>query len=522
MAGGKVRWALAAAAGAFVLASSVAGAAGSQFQPFQAIPVGSWPAAVTVADVTGDGRSDVVMTTHFYFDPANDYRLWVFAQQSDGTLAAPVSYATAAAYNNGPYSVAAGDLTGDGRNDVVVGLNGLGVQVFPQQLSGELGAPTLHSTPDGRLVRLGRLDGDPYLDVAAAGWGTNTVSVLRGDGAGGLQAPVQYPAQHAGYDDLEVGDVTGDGRDDIVVMSGQVYAVPNLSVLAQLPGGGFSAAAEYRVGANVNTSGIGIGDVTGDGRQDVVASYGGNRPSSYVAVFAQTAAGTLAAPVSYTSYDIPEPVDVADFDLDGRKDVVTLHGGWLDAGLYRQVAGGSLAAEELSPLPYASHYEPHGLAVGDLDGNGSPDLALADYNNGLVVLRNTLAGEPPPPPPPPLPPSADVRVSATPSAERVRPKKGFWFDVTVTNGGPDATGAALAVQLTGSPTSLVVNDSRCALQGLSVTCSFASLASGSLATVRISGTAPNKGTIGAAATVDGTLADPNPLNDTASATVQVR
>jgi hypothetical protein len=513
-----VRWALAAAAGAAVLVSGIAGAAGGQLQPYQAIPVGSWPAAVTIADVTGDGRSDVIMTTHFYFDAANDYRLWVFAQQSDGTLAPPVTYATAAAYNNGPYSVAAGDLNGDGRNDVVVGLNGLGVQVFPQVASGGLGAPTLYSTPDGRLIRLGHLDGDPYLDVAAAGWGTNTVSVLRGDGAGALQAPVQYPAQHAGYDDLEVGDVTGDGRDDIVVMSGQVYAVPNLSVLAQLPGGGFAAPAEYRVGTNVSTNGIGLGDVTGDGRQDVVASYGGNRPSSYVAVFAQTAGGTLSPPVSYPSYDIPEPVEVADLTLDGRKDVVTLHGGWNAAGLYAQATSGSLGAEDLYPVPYASHYEPHGLAVGDLDGNGSPDVALADYNHGLVVLRNALAGVPPPPPPP----SADVRVAVTPTAERVRPKKGFWFDVAVANGGPNATGATLAVQLSGSPTNLSVNDPRCALQGMSVSCSYASIASGAVVTVRLSGTAPNKGTVGATATVDGALPDPNPLNDTASATVQVR
>ena len=496
--------------------TGVAGAAGSQFQPYQAFDVGSWPAAVTIADITGDGRSDVVMTTHFYFDAANDYRLWVFAQQSDGSLAAPVSYATAAAYNNGPYSVAAGDLNGDGRNDVVLGLNGLGVQVFPQLPSGELGAPTLHATGDGRLVRLGHLDGDAYLDVAAAGWGTNTVSVLRGDGAGGLMAPVQYPAQHAGYDDLEVGDVTGDGRDDIVVMSGQVYAVPNVSVLAQLPGGGFSAPAGYRVGTSVNTSGIGLGDVTGDGRNDVVASYGGNRPSSSVAVFAQTPAGTLSAPVSYPSYDIPEPVGLADFDLDGRQDVVTLHGGWQNAGLYRQAPDGGLLAEELYPLPYASHYEPYGLAVGDLDGNGSPDVALADYNFGLVVLRNTLAGGPPPPP------SADVRASVTPSADRVRPKKGFWFDVTVANAGPDATAAGLAVQLSGSPTSLAVTDPRCSLQSVSVSCSFASIAKGSLVTVRITGTAPNKGTVGVTATVDGALSDPNPANDTVSASVQVR
>jgi hypothetical protein len=55
-----------------------------------------------------------------------------------------------------------------------------------------------------------------------------------------------------------------------------------------------------------------------------------------------------------------------------------------------------------------------------------------------------------------------------------------------------------------------------------VSCSFASIAKGSLVTVRITGTAPNKGTVGASATVDGALPDPNPANDTASASVQVR
>ena len=55
--------------------------------PYQAMPVGSYPEAVAIGDVTGDGRNDVVLTTSFYFDPANDYRLWVFAQRSDGSLA---------------------------------------------------------------------------------------------------------------------------------------------------------------------------------------------------------------------------------------------------------------------------------------------------------------------------------------------------------------------------------------------------------------------------------------------------
>ncbi len=125
----------------------------------------------------------------------------------------------------------------------------------------------------------------------------------------GLSVIATYDAKHGGYDDLEVDDVTGDGRDDLVVMSGQGLN-PDLSVLAQLPEGGFEPAAEYHVSTNDLTHGIGIGDVTGDGRKDVVASYGGNQPGPRIAVLAQAADGTLAAPVSYASYDIPEPVEV--------------------------------------------------------------------------------------------------------------------------------------------------------------------------------------------------------------------
>jgi fibronectin type 3 domain-containing protein len=374
-----------------VLSATATGSSpGLLFGSYQAIPVGSWPEAVAIGDVSGDGRNDVVMTTSYYFDPGADYRLWVFVQAPDGTLSPPVSYSTAATYGNRPDSVAIGDITGDARADVVVGIDGVGVQVFPQLPSGGLGPPASFATPNSNKIRLGQLDGDGRLDVAGVGWGTNTVGVLLNDGHGGLSPRVSYPVQHAGYEDLEVADVTGDRRDDLIVMSGQGF-VPNVSVLAQLSSGGFGAAAEYSVAANVLTHGVGVGDVNGDGRNDVVASYGGNSPGSAIAVLAQTAVGTLASPAASPSYDIPEPVEVADVDLDGRADVVVLHGGWLRAGVYRQQANGTLGPEELYAIPYASHYNPHGLAVGDVNNDGSPDLVLADYNNGLVVLRNTTA-----------------------------------------------------------------------------------------------------------------------------------
>ena len=491
-------------------------AAAASFGPYSAVSVGSRPEAVAVGDVTGDGRLDVVMTTSYGGDAARDFRVWVFAQASDGSLAAPASYPTAGSYTQRPESIAIGDVTADGRADVVVGLAGLGVQVFPQLAGGSLGFPSLTTTPDASKIRVAQLDGDDRADVAGVGWGTNTVSVLFNDGAGGLRAPVAFAARHAGYEDLEAGDVTGDGRADLVVMSGQSYAVPNFSVVPQLAGGGFGPATEYRVGTSINTNGIGLGDVTGDGRLDVLASYGGNRPSSYIGVFAQTAAGVLAPHVAYPSYDIPEPVESADVDRDGHADAVTLHGGWNRAGLYLQQGNGTLAPEELAAIPYASHYNPHGLAVGDIDANGAPDVVLADYNNGLVVLRGTA------PPPPPPPPTADLAIDVGAVAAAVKQRQAFAFDVTATNVGPDAATATLVATLSGPATSVGVNAAGCTVAGLKVSCALGSLGAGTSRVVRVAGTATKKGTIVATATVTGDVSDPSGANNTDTASIQAR
>ncbi len=392
--------------------SGHASAASTLFAPYQSIALGTDTKAVAIGDVTGDGRADVVATSSqgFYAD----YRVYVLAGQADGTLAAPVSYPTPGSGTNRIESVAIGDLTDDGRADVVVGAAGLGILVYPQLASGALGSPTVIATPHTLRVAVGNLDGTAGTDLAAIGWGDDLVSVFLNDGQGALGSTTDYPARHSGYDDLEIGDVSGDGRDDIVVMSGQTYATPNMSVVPQLADGGFGAAAEYRVGDQINSNGIGVGDVTGDGRMDVVAAYGGNRPASRLAVFAQTTAGVLASPVSYPVYDIPTPVAVADVDNDGRADVVTLHSGWLRAGVSLGRADGTLAPEDLYGLPYGS-YDPHGLAVGDFTGDGWPDLAIADSNNGLVVLRSLGIVTPPPTPTPEITPKPTAVPTPTPA-----------------------------------------------------------------------------------------------------------
>ena len=222
-------------------------ASGTQFGPYQVTAVGSEAEAVAIGDVTSDGLADVVLTTGYANTPA-DFQVFVFAGMADGTLAAPVTYATAGSYGQRPETVDIGDVNGDGRPDVVVGLSGLGIQLFAQAADGTLGAPVLVPSVDSHKIAIGDFDKSGRPQVAGIGWGTDTVTIFSDTGAG-LAAAATYPAQHDGWDDLEAADVTGDGRTDIVVMSGQGL-VPNVSVLPALANGTFGPAAEYAVGGN--------------------------------------------------------------------------------------------------------------------------------------------------------------------------------------------------------------------------------------------------------------------------------
>lgn len=102
----------------------------------------------------------------------------------------------------------------------------------------------------------------------------------------------------------------------------------------------------------------------------------------------QDDSGGLTGPTTIPSYDIPEPVAVRDVDLDGLEDVVVLHAGWLQAGVYLQGDSG-LEPERLYPIQYASHYATQGLALGDVSSDGCTDVAIADYNHSLVILHGS-------------------------------------------------------------------------------------------------------------------------------------
>jgi hypothetical protein len=362
---------------------SLAYANSNLFSPYIEILTGSWPEAVAIGDVNNDGRNDVVMTTSFYFDPGNDYKVFVFLQNASGILDPPVKYDTSGSYTNRPVTVAIGDVNNDDMADVVVGNSGLNIEVFLQNGLGGLETFQQYATADSNKIRIGDFNDDGLLDVVGIGWGTQTASVFLQNMGGTFNSPGIYSVTHGGYDDLDIGDINDDGLTDIIVMSGQTYAYLNVGVLTQTAVGTFNSAVYYDLEGDVLSNGVAVGDVNGDAAEDVVVTYGGNGLSAKIGVFLQNAGGTLNAPVSFSSYDSPGPVEITDVNQDGRQDIIVAHDGWMALGVYLQEAGGTLAPEELYPLPYAS-YNPHGLAISDINGDGTNDIVIADNNHGWL------------------------------------------------------------------------------------------------------------------------------------------
>gem|GEM_PF-4562432 len=351
------------------------------FHDYEAHATGSRPEAVAIGDVNNDGRNDVVMTTSYYFDPENDNKLFVYIQNTTASLNLPLKYDA----GDSPESIDVGDLNNDGKNDVVVG-NSLAIGVFIQNDAGGFWDMESYASEESRYVKIGDFNNDGLFDVSSMGWGTNKLCVHLQNTSKTLSNPKLYSVNHGGFDELESGDVNDDGLDDIIVMSGSSF-YDNFGVLLQNKEGTMEGPFYYDIGGGKNSSGIAVRDVDSDFLNDVVLSYGGNKPNSNIAVFRQNTSGTLSlTPTTYPAYDCPEPVEIADVSGDGRKDVIVAHGGWLALGVFLQNSNGELLDYEKYSLPYASHYNPQGLAIGDINSDGARDVVIADSGQGLVVL----------------------------------------------------------------------------------------------------------------------------------------
>jgi hypothetical protein len=360
------------------------------FLPAQAFSAGIHPSSVAVGDFKGDGHPDLAVANYYG-------GVSVLLGQGDGTfLPAQSLYAGA-----GPRSVAVGDFNGDGRLDLVVAnYNSHNVSVLLGNGDGTFQPAVNYATGDGFpiSVAVGHFNGDGKLDLAVADYGLSIsfgnsgiysgVHVLLGNGDGTFQTAYTY---YAGIHptSVAVGDFNGDGKQDLAVAS---YWSSNVSVLLGNGDGTFLTAKSYTAG--VYPRSVAVGDFNGDGKLDLaVAGYTqGEFSYGTVSVLLGQGDGTFQAAYTLDAGDHPSSVAVGDFNGDGKLDLaVTDFGDDYGNGQGVSVLLGKGDGTFLPPQSYAAGSRPLSVAVGDFNGDGILDLAVADYGtwpytNGSVSV----------------------------------------------------------------------------------------------------------------------------------------
>lgn len=262
------------------------------FQPAVTYGSGSGsPLMVAVSDVNGDGKPDLLVA-HFCSGPVNcDGLVGVLLGNGDGSFQSAVTYTSGGLYAS---AVAVADVNGDRKPDVLVTTNvytcctsggAVGVllgngdgtfQPAVTYVSGQLFIP-----PASARLAVADLNGDgkPDLiveDTECCKSANGAVSVLLGNGDGSFQPFIMYKSGAGGWGtSVAVADVNGDGKPDIVATDQCASAnCLNNGLVAVLLGNGdgtLQAAQAYSAGGFLTNS-VAVADVNGDGKPDLVVA----------------------------------------------------------------------------------------------------------------------------------------------------------------------------------------------------------------------------------------------------------
>ena len=191
---------------------------------------------------------------------------------------------------------------------------------------------------------------------------------------------------------VAVADFNGDGELDLVVVNSDCPSLEcvsgpgqgSVSILLGKNDGTFAPEVEYPVGSHPTA--VVVGDFNGDGIPDLaVTNYGGGKVDT-VSVLLGKGDGTFAPHVDYSTGLGPYDLATADFNGDGKLDLVVTNYGDLGGGSSFSILLGEGDGTFLPHQDYPTEGGPFAVAVADFNKDGRADLAITTYLNQSVQL----------------------------------------------------------------------------------------------------------------------------------------
>lgn len=353
--------------------------------PFGCQTAGDAP-NVAVDDVNRDGRPDVITANGESSSPQASNLVQVFDPAADGScrLIQQVRYRAIAGLPHFALTrMRSVDIDGDGRRDLLVVGNRTAWAVLNHA---------------GRFQAAERLDtGGSYVqdayvaDVNRDGHPDLIVASNRG-----IDIYYQGPTpSHTHLTDsgsllIAVGDLTGDGRIDVINDQMVIYEQTTTGTFVARPPLDFASFPRGRV------DGLTVGDVNGDGRTDIVSLHNGNVPDAAIQVHPQRNDSTYGSAVNYPVDDSPSSPLIADLNGDGRSDLVVAHSNYVVGYLLQQPASPTFGAESFTPEgSYSNYAASNAFAVADVTGDGRRDIVSATGFSFINVFARAEVASPP-------------------------------------------------------------------------------------------------------------------------------
>src|SRR5918994_1023005 len=236
------------------------------------------------------------------------------------------------------------------------------------------------------------LNRDGHVDFAVANHGSDDLTVLLGNGAGGFNPAAGSPiAVGDGPSGVAATDVNADGKTDLVVADERSNEV---RVLIGDGAGGFAPGPPVGIGVRHGTAQIALADLNGDAHRDLVVANGDSRA---VSVRLGVGDGRFGVASTVPAGNGPSALAVADLNRDGRLDLAVGTQA-SDAGKYQprlsiMLANGAGGFRRAAGSPMAVPGAPSSLRVGDLNTDGRLDVAVANSDaDSVTALLGDGAG----------------------------------------------------------------------------------------------------------------------------------